>query len=100
MLRWPSAMTIALLAVAAGCTKLPKNTSLMPATAVGDHVALELFFVRVPLGDQTVLQPLWSDVDEQMIPLDVRRRLAANGFVAGQIGGQLPAAVTDLLKIR
>ena len=100
MLRWPSAMPIALLAVAASCTKLPKSASLMPATPVGEHVALEVFFVRVPAGDRTVLESLWSDVDEQAIPLDVRRRLSANGFVVGQIGGQLPAAVTDLLKIR
>jgi hypothetical protein len=93
-------MAIALLAVAASCTKLPKSRSLLPTTQVGDHVALELFFVRIPLENQTVLEPLWSDVDEQTIPLDVRRRLAANGFLVGQLGGQLPAAVTDLLKIR
>jgi hypothetical protein len=93
-------MAVALLAVAASCAKLPKSASLMPATAVGEHVALEVFFVRVPAGDQTVLESLWPDVDEQVIPLDVRRRLSANGLMVGQIGGQLPAAVTDLLKVR
>jgi hypothetical protein len=93
-------MALALLAVAASCAKLPKSPSLMPATAVSDHVALEIFFVRVPQSDQATLESLWSDVDEQFIPLDVRRRLSANGFLVGQIGGQLPAAITDLLKVR
>jgi hypothetical protein len=99
MLRWPLAVVLALLPVATGCTKIPKNTSLMPSTPVPEHVALEVFFVRVPLGDQSVVGPLWSQVDEQAIGLDVRRRLTANGFVVGQVGGQLPVAVTDLLKI-
>jgi hypothetical protein len=93
-------MVLSLLAVGAGCTKLPKSASLMPATPVGDHVALEVFFVRVPTGDQTVLGPLWSEVDEHAIARDVRQRLTANGFLVGQIGGQLPAAITDLLKVR
>lgn len=100
MLRRRLATALALLAVAASCSKLPKSASLMPATPVGDHVALEVFFVRVPQTDQAVIESLWSDVDEQSIPLDARRRLSANGFMVGQIGGQLPAAVTDLLKIR
>lgn len=93
-------MALSLLAVGASCSKLPKGASLMPSTPVSDHVALEVFFVRVPMGDQTVIGPLWSGVDEQAIPLDVRQRLGANGFVVGQVGGQLPAAITDLLKIR
>lgn len=87
-----------LLALATGCTKLPKSSSLLP-TPAADHVALELFFVRVTADDKTATAPLWESVDEQAIPLDVRLRLAANGFVVGQIAGQLPAAVTELLEI-
>lgn len=92
-------MPLALLVVAAGCAKLPKSTSLLAETPANDHVALELFFVRIAAEDQNIVDSLRSAMDEQAIPLDVRRRLNANGFVVGQMGGQLPAAVTDLLQI-
>jgi hypothetical protein len=98
--RRSSAVVLAVLAIATGCTKLPKNTSLMAATQAPDHVVLDVFFVRVPLSDQAVIRDLWPEVDEQAVPLDVRRRLVANGFVVGQLGSQLPAALADLLKIR
>ena len=94
----PYALLVALLAFVPGCAKLPKNTSLLP-TPAADHVALELFFVRITAGDTAVTGPLWQAVDEQAIPLDVRQRLAANGFAVGQVAGQLPAAVTELLEI-
>lgn len=100
ILRRSLALVVAMLAIATGCTKLPKNTSLMAATQAPDHVALDVFFVRVPLNDRAVIRDLWSEVDEQAIPLDVRRRLVANGFAVGQLGAQLPAALADLLKIR
>jgi hypothetical protein len=98
MLRWPTAVLLAVI-VAAGCTQLPKNTALLPGTSASDHVALEVFFVRIPLDDQAVLGPLYSEIDEQAIPLPTRRRLAENGFIVGQVGGQLPDVVSDLLKV-
>ena len=99
MARWPSALPLALLAVAASCAKLPKSNSLLPTAPASDHVALELFFVHLPSEDSSVSDTLWSSVDEQAIELAVRRRLLANGFMVGQVGGQLPAAVTDLLHV-
>lgn len=98
MLQWPTAVLLAVMA-AAGCTQLPKNTALLAGTSSSDHVALEVFFVRIPLDDQSVLPQLYSGIDEQAIPLKTRRRLAENGFIVGQVGGQLPDAVSDLLKI-
>lgn len=99
MPRWPTALPLTLLVVAAGCAKLRQTASLSPGAPAADHVALEVFFVRIPAGDQTVLGSLWSALDEQAIGLDVRRRLNSNGFLVGQVGGQLPAALTDLLQI-
>ena len=99
MARWPFALPLALLAVVAGCAELPKSASLLSSAPTADHVALELFFVRVPLSDAARLAPLWSSIDEQAISLEVRGRLAANGFIVGQLGGQLPPVLTDLLQI-
>jgi hypothetical protein len=64
-----------------------------------DHVALELFFVRFPLERASASEAVWSSVDEQMIDLDVRRRLSAAGLSVGQVGGQLPPALVDLLHV-
>lgn len=99
MCRWSTALPLVLATVAAGCARMPKSSSLLDAPAAADHVALELFFVSMPPGDSAVSQGLWSSVDEQAIDLSVRRRLAANGFVVGRVGGQLPTAVTDLLQV-
>lgn len=99
MFRWPTTIALAWLAVAAGCAKMPKSASLLAGTPAADHVALELFFVRLPPDKAAVADALWSSVDEQVVDLDVRRRLAANGFMVGRVGGQLPAAITDLLQI-
>ncbi|HVX10346.1 MAG TPA: hypothetical protein VHC22_04160 [Pirellulales bacterium] len=99
MIRWPFALPLALLAVAAGCSKLPRGASLLPAAPALDHVALELFFVRFPLEEQSASTALWSSVDEQTIDLDVRRRLSAAGLAVGQVGGQLPPALVELLHV-
>jgi hypothetical protein len=99
MIRWPSALPLALLAAFAGCSKIPRGASLLSAAPTSDHVALELFFVRFPREDASVAEALWSSVDEQAIELDIRKRLSANGFAVGQLGGHLPQALLDLLHV-
>lgn len=99
MFRWPTALLLAWLAAAAGCAKMPKSASLLAGAPTADHVALELFFVRLPSDKAALADALWSVVDEQVVDLEVRRHLAANGFVVGRVGGQLPTAITDLLQI-
>lgn len=99
MFRWPTTLLLAWLTAVAGCAKMPKSASLLPGTPAAEHVALELFFVHLPADKAAVTAALWSSVDEQAIDIDVRRHLAANGFIVGRVGGQLPAAITDLLQI-
>ena len=99
MFRWPTALLLAWLATAAGCAKMPKSAPLLAGAPAADHVALELFFVHLASDKAAVADALWSSVDEQVVELDVRRRLEANGFIVGRVGGQLPAAITDLLQI-
>jgi hypothetical protein len=78
---------------------MPKSASLLAGAPAADHVALELFFVRLPSDKAALADALWSAVDEQVVDLGVRRHLAANGFIVGRVGGQLPTAITDLLQI-
>lgn len=74
---------------------LLKHTQMSP-----DSVALEIVFVRFPVGDAETNGKLWEEVDEQHFPADVRQRLARNGFRAGVIGGQIPATLEKLLEMK
>ncbi len=58
---------------------------------VNQTIPLELLFVRYAEHDEQLGEKLWQYVDEQVLPSDLRGRLAANGLRAGIIGGHLPA---------
>jgi hypothetical protein len=103
-MRFGLASTIAaLLALLSfgGCTKpfIKNNDPLKPARMSPDSVALDVFFVRFPLGDAQANDDLWQEVDEQHIPADVRKRLGQNGFRVGILGGQVPIALSQLLEL-
>ena len=53
-------------------------------------VAVDIVFVRCPLGDPAVNEKMWEEIDEQHFPAELRQRLARNGFRAGVIGAQFP----------
>ncbi len=96
----------AMALLAAGCRVLDPNVDLQEMAAkspflapmTGDeHIALEVFFVHVPLGDEQTAESIWHEVDEQQFPVDVRNRLAQHGFRAGVGSGGLPQTVQALL---
>lgn len=65
-----------------------------------ESVTLETFSVRLPHDDLARDQAIWREVDETKLPPELRVVLAENGFRAGVVGGQLPAAVQELLAVR
>jgi hypothetical protein len=64
-----------------------------------DSVELEIFFVRSAPDDPQANDALWTEVDEQVLPADLRRALAENGFRVGVIGAQMPAAMQRMLDL-
>ena len=60
-----------------------------------DSVVLETCSVRVPLADY---ESLWDEVDEQHLPIELRRHLADNGFRCGLVGSSLPVVLRKLLS--
>ena len=93
-------LLLAVLAMA-GCTA-PLHTGkspLRPAQMSPDSVVLELFFVRFPFGDPTVNDKLWEEIDEQSFPVELRERLARNGFRVGLVCGQMPMELSKLLEL-
>lgn len=65
-----------------------------------DSVALEIFFVRLPLEDTESYDSIWQEIDEQAARQKTSLCLAENGFRAGVLRGHLPAKVQELLDQR
>ncbi len=85
-----------------GCSPIRPEKDRSPLSAARmspDSVTLDVFFVRRPFGDPVTNEELWRDVDEQQISIETRRRLAANGFRAGVISGQMPMCLSQLLEL-
>jgi hypothetical protein len=60
---------------------------------VNRTIPLELSFVRCDPKDELLGEALWQYVDEQALPADLRRRLAANGLRVGVVGSHLPPGI-------
>ncbi len=83
----------------AGPAMLKENSPLRSATMWPDTVVLEVFFVRVPLGDVDANETLWQHVDEQRLPAELREHLAHNGFRVGLVGNRVPDVLQRLLQL-
>jgi hypothetical protein len=62
------------------------------------YCKLDSAIVSRPVGDKVVDASLWNIADEQLIPLDARQALEANGLRIGVITGTLPADVMEAFK--
>jgi hypothetical protein len=88
-----------------GCTswaiKPPERgkSPLAPAQMSSDSIVLEMFFVRVPFGDEQANVDLWAELDEQHFEPHLRRCLAENGFRVAISGMQIPMALSQLLEL-
>lgn len=91
---------LAMIAVA-GCAAIPPagKSPLAPARMSADSVALDIFFVRFPYGNEDINDRLWDQVDEQHFPAGLRRQLAQNGFRIGLVGEAVPVKLCQLLEL-
>jgi hypothetical protein len=60
-----------------------------------DAIVLELAFVRLSSLQEQQLVEVWGKMDEQCLPIEVRRRLEANGIRVGVANAGLPTHVLD-----
>jgi hypothetical protein len=96
------AIWLLLLSGMAGCSSwepnAPHNESLLkPITMADDGMQLEVISVRFPTGDPDFNTELWNKVDEQQLPLGLRRDLADNGLRVGVLYGELPPVIAQQL---
>ncbi len=95
-------LVLPLLATVGACSTLgpPENPSpLEPVRMPPESCALDIFFVRFPLGDEEANVDLWNEIDEQQLPNEVRRELTRNGFRVGVVSGQMPMTLARLLEL-
>jgi hypothetical protein len=64
------------------------------------YCKLDSAIVSRPIGDKVVDASLWNVADEQLVPLEARQALAANGLRIGVITGSLPADVLEAFQPR
>ena len=103
--RWPAAaaLTILLLVPTVGCHAWkqdpPGKSLLRPVVPSHDSVTLEIWTVRLPLGDSQQSDAVWNEIDEQQIPTHVRRELKRNGLRVGVVGASVPDSLARMLEL-
>jgi hypothetical protein len=100
--RAPCALALAALALLlAGCVPLlpaKKDANQLPPVRLPpDAVAVDIATLRLPPGDSDLYDEIWQAADEQSIPVETRRELAANGLRAGIYGQEPPTCLRALL---
>jgi hypothetical protein len=102
---WALGLGLLLTALLAGCAndRPARTTSWFDrwrpfhGAAAQDVVELQISLVERPPGDVFINRELWTLADEQIIPLERKAALEANGFRVGQLGGNTPAGLLTLL---
>ncbi len=96
------AMCCAVAGLAIGCQPLPRATDgitlAKPQLSI-DSTALEIFTIRIPLGEQDIDRSLWTAIDEQRLDPELRTRLYRNGLRAGVVAGPIPQELEHLLRL-
>lgn len=107
--RWSCWLGLALL-TATGCTtwslpgaatagKQMLTKGLPSLRGANDSVALEVATIHLSnTPDDQREAEIWKLIDEQAVSAEVRRRLAASGFRAGVIAGEIPANLRSHFK--
>ncbi|MCE9525276.1 MAG: hypothetical protein K8R36_04395 [Planctomycetales bacterium] len=78
-------------------TEEPAAPSLPAPPLPTNSVVLEVAFARIPLADEAAYHSIWSEVDEQHFPTELRRQMSDNGLRCGIVGMQLPPKLKEAL---
>ena len=71
-------------------------TNLPLPSLAPDSVVLEVTFVRIPAEKLDFESRFWPEADESALDVELRRRLAANGFRAGVVRTPPPPVLQEL----
>jgi hypothetical protein len=77
----------------------PIHASLLKASrSARDVVTLEIYWANLPVDPVEGDSPVWSHIQEDRLPAELRKRLAQNGLRAGVVGGSLPSEIAEILN--
>lgn len=74
-----------------------KSLELPKPKMSADSVVLEIASIKLPFDLAGNLE-LWSAADEQILPNEIRAKLAQNGIRCGVLAGELPSHLQSVLK--
>lgn len=77
---------------------LDQAALLQAAASSPDAVTLEIYWATLPEETDQTGPAFWSQVQENRLSADLRRRLARNGLRAGILSGSLPTEMHELLN--
>ncbi len=102
MLQAPAKIALCSLALwwASGCASVYRHEPPPVKPPGPESVSFDIYTIRVPLGDSEINGSMWSEIDEQQLPAELRRHLADNGFRAGVVGNHIPLKLEQLLQLR
>ncbi len=63
-----------------------------------DGAELDITFILAPLWDADLNGSMWTEIDEQIVPAELRAELASNGLRIGVVGSVKPAALEKKLS--
>lgn len=75
------------------------HSPLRPLALPGEGVALDIVFVRRPLGDPQINEQLRAEVDELVLEASLRDSLEKNGFWVATSGDPLPRTLESVLGL-
>jgi hypothetical protein len=83
--------------ISQGEPPVPFGSPLPGQAAAAKRCDVRVAWLARPLNDPVLNQVIWRVADEQAVPDDLRRRLAANGVRIGLISTALPGEVSEIL---
>lgn len=85
-----------------GCKKIElqqESPGLPPLRGTQETVGLEVISIRFDPTEIALLEPIWQQIDELKIPVEIRQRMYANGLRAGVLHGTLPSALEKHMQL-
>jgi hypothetical protein len=100
--RYQTWILLAATAWLSGCAnwvQMPTSDKGLPKPLMSaETVVLEVAFVHLSPEDAEVEAATWRQLDEQVLDVELRGRLAGNGLRAGIAGSQMPPALRELVE--
>lgn len=99
-------LSVAVVCLTLGCAQPGEggglfngNSPMRPIALPQQGIALDIVFVRRPLGDPEINGQLREEVDEQVLDSALRDALTRNGFWVATAGEPLPRTLESLLHL-